>query len=343
MPRHSSQRKLGVGNTAGAANAPAFFGRVDNTVEALHLVRAAQLDVVPRIRQRLNSEEREAMVISGAVFVFNVNEASMKRWTDGKIWSPSRIDGNFLLYRELSEKKEAVVVVSDRFEEWSPVDDMGAAGSRSKARGSRSPAITPTATEPAPTAGGFKPGGLLKKTITVKISSIDHHLVAYYTQEDLDVGNLQTISRRADIMHIPMPSNIFHFSEFRLPPRVVQGTGGQPPKIVCEPETMETAVVQGSVEPWHAEGDFPGTPGQTGEILGMNLAWSADRRHEPMHPVDTAHVYRAAPDAARGTVATPEASSPETHQDTGQTSETSPMHYDYRQGGEFYDSRNHER
>lgn len=97
MPRHSSQRKLGVGNTAGAANAPAFFGRVDNTVEALHLVRAAQLDVVPRIRQRLNSEEREAMVISGAVFVFNVNEASMKRWTDGKIWSPSRIDGNFLV------------------------------------------------------------------------------------------------------------------------------------------------------------------------------------------------------------------------------------------------------
>ena len=43
------------------------------------------------------------------------------------------------------------------------MDDMGASGSRSKARGSRSPAIPSTPTESTPTSGGFKPGGLLKK------------------------------------------------------------------------------------------------------------------------------------------------------------------------------------
>lgn len=182
MPRRPSQQPpAGSSSSTGTTNAPAFLGRVDNTIEALRLVRAAQLGLVPRIRRRLNVEERETMVVSGAVFVFNVDEAAMKRWTDGKMWSPSRIDGNFLVsgetvswyradtdhpdqvYRELNEKKE-VVVVSDRFEEWSPGDDAGAAGSRSKARGSRTPTSAPS---PAPdvvsTSSSFKPGGLLKK------------------------------------------------------------------------------------------------------------------------------------------------------------------------------------
>ncbi|KZP05957.1 hypothetical protein FIBSPDRAFT_876964 [Athelia psychrophila] len=97
MPRRPSQQHPAGGSTIGATNAPTFFGRIDTTVEALRLVRAAQLGLVPRIRRRLNMEEREKMVVSGAVFVFSVAEASMQRWTDGKMWSPSRIDGNFLV------------------------------------------------------------------------------------------------------------------------------------------------------------------------------------------------------------------------------------------------------
>lgn len=180
MPRRSGQQPP-AGSSTGTINAPAFLGRVDNTIEALRLVRAAQLGLVPRIQRRLNVEERETMVVSGAVFVFNVDEAAMKRWTDGKIWSPSRIDGNFLVsgepvsryridanpldqvYRELNEKKE-VVVVSDRFEVWSPGDDVGAAGSRSKARSSRTPTSAPSPTPEAVSASSsFKSGGLSKK------------------------------------------------------------------------------------------------------------------------------------------------------------------------------------
>lgn len=171
---------MGSSGGSGSTNARTFFGIVDNTVEALRLVRAAQLGIVPRIRQRLNSEERDTMIVSGAVFVFDVEEAAMKRWTDGRLWTPSRIDGNFLvspdnwfldtrdelsvmiqLYRELSDKKD-VVVVSDRFEEWRPGDDVGAIASRSKARGSRSPGVFPGAETP-PAVGVYKPGGLLKK------------------------------------------------------------------------------------------------------------------------------------------------------------------------------------
>lgn len=74
-----------------------FVGAVDNTVEAFHLVYASCLGVIPRILRRLNDAERKQLVVSGAVFVFSVQESQIKRWTDGKVWSPSRIDGNFLV------------------------------------------------------------------------------------------------------------------------------------------------------------------------------------------------------------------------------------------------------
>jgi len=78
-------------------NAQPFFGIVENTVHALRLVQAARQGVIPRIVRRLNDSERRKMITSGAVFVFSVEESGIKRWTDGLLWSPSRIVGNFLV------------------------------------------------------------------------------------------------------------------------------------------------------------------------------------------------------------------------------------------------------
>jgi len=74
-----------------------FFGIVENTIQALRLVHAARLGVIPRVLRRLNSTERDEMVVSGAVFVFSVEESGIRRWTDGRLFSSSRIDGNFLV------------------------------------------------------------------------------------------------------------------------------------------------------------------------------------------------------------------------------------------------------
>lgn len=52
--------------------------------------------MIPRVTRRLIERER-AMVQSGAVFVFDEHESGIKRWTDGLVWSPSRILGNFLV------------------------------------------------------------------------------------------------------------------------------------------------------------------------------------------------------------------------------------------------------
>jgi hypothetical protein len=78
-------------------NAQPYFGIVENTVQALRLVHAVWIGVVPRVIRRLNDAERSEKIVSGAVFVFSVVESGMRRWTDGRLWSPSRIDGNFLV------------------------------------------------------------------------------------------------------------------------------------------------------------------------------------------------------------------------------------------------------
>lgn len=59
--------------------------------------------MLPKITRRLRDDERK-QICSGTIFVFDEVESSIKRWTDGMIWSPSRILNNFLVYREVEKK-----------------------------------------------------------------------------------------------------------------------------------------------------------------------------------------------------------------------------------------------
>lgn len=63
---------------------------------------ACHLGIIPRVHRRLSDIERQC-VRSGSVYCFDEREAGMRRWTDGKSWSPSRVTGSFLTYRELDD------------------------------------------------------------------------------------------------------------------------------------------------------------------------------------------------------------------------------------------------
>lgn len=82
---------------------PPWTGFVQTTGDALLLLEAARRGIIPRVTRRLVDGERR-MINSGAVFVFDEDESGIKRWTDGYFWSPSRILGNFLIYRETERK-----------------------------------------------------------------------------------------------------------------------------------------------------------------------------------------------------------------------------------------------
>ncbi|KAF5100505.1 hypothetical protein D0Z00_001233 [Geotrichum galactomycetum] len=92
---------------------PTYTGYVSSTEDALLLFQATIDGKLPAVSRRPHDRERTELVRSGAAFVFNEQASGIKRWTDGIAWSPSRILGNFLVYRQLEkpftpgEKKQA--------------------------------------------------------------------------------------------------------------------------------------------------------------------------------------------------------------------------------------------
>ncbi|KAJ7132509.1 Gti1/Pac2 family-domain-containing protein [Mycena epipterygia] len=182
---------------------PPFYGAVETTMNALRLIHAARQGVIPRITRRLNDAERRTMIKSGAVFVFSVEESGIKRWTDGLLWSPSRIVGNFLIYREINERTNS-------------------RGSNKKLYPTNEPSRAMSANEHEI----FKPNGLIKKTITVTIEGSDFHLISYYTSSDQHSGKLQRPSSSADIMNLAMDPRLFRSTNFRVPPKVEKAPDG---------------------------------------------------------------------------------------------------------------------
>src|SRR6478752_8794030 len=81
-----------------------YHGYVRTPADAIRLFEACRLGILPRVQRRLSEKERQS-IRSGSVFVWDEREAGMRRWTDGKSWSASRVSGSFLTYREMEGRK----------------------------------------------------------------------------------------------------------------------------------------------------------------------------------------------------------------------------------------------
>src|SRR5690349_14849740 len=77
---------------------------VRTPTDAIILFEACRMGLLPRVQRRLSEKERQS-IRSGSVFVWDEREAGMRRWTDGKSWSASRVSGSFLTYREMEGKR----------------------------------------------------------------------------------------------------------------------------------------------------------------------------------------------------------------------------------------------
>lgn len=67
-----------------------------STHDALLIFECVRRGIMPKVSRRLREDERR-YIRSGSVFVFDERESGIKRWTDGLLWSPSRILWNFLV------------------------------------------------------------------------------------------------------------------------------------------------------------------------------------------------------------------------------------------------------
>lgn len=76
------------------------FGSVNNMRDALLVIEAARTGLLPRIKQRPGSKEKD-FIRSGSVYVWDEEESGIRRWTDNRKWSSSRTMGDFVGYVEM--------------------------------------------------------------------------------------------------------------------------------------------------------------------------------------------------------------------------------------------------
>ncbi|CAI2173437.1 8226_t:CDS:2 [Funneliformis geosporum] len=140
-----------------------YHGRIETLNDALIIfVEACQQGILQRTTRRLLEKEREELC-GGNVYVFDETESGIKRWTDGRLWSPSRIIKDFLVYRELATRDRNI----KRHE---PLDEL--LQKRISAEGLKVHQCS---------KGLFllRKDGLLKKTISIKFNGTYQHMVIY--------------------------------------------------------------------------------------------------------------------------------------------------------------------
>ncbi|KAH8824200.1 Gti1/Pac2 family-domain-containing protein [Flagelloscypha sp. PMI_526] len=226
-------------SAAASAPAPPFTGFVRTTLDALLILEAARRGIIPRITRRLVEEERK-MIGSGSVFVFDEDESGIKRWTDGCFWSPSRILGNFLIYRETERKASATKRQRGRRPNGGSEDedeDVKAGGERfSRPRDADSDiGLRPEKVKERSLLGSltnsskFKMDGLMKKTFSLTINGITQHLISYYRVSDIQAGRLRCPSTLPELASLSIsPEYLDSHTPFRNPPKIEVDSDGVP-------------------------------------------------------------------------------------------------------------------
>ena len=203
-------------------------------LSSLVLFEACKREQCTKITRRLQEKER-SLITSGTVFVFDEKEAGIKRWTDGMLWSPSRILGNFLIYREL-DKRPVEAASADA--------DAGAASgssapppaSSTKAGRSREKSLVGSLTA----SYRFKADGLVKKTISVS----GMHMICYYRVSDVMQGRLRAPATVPELLAFEISADLLINQNFRVPPKIEVGLDGQP-RFAGETDS-DTAVSSGA-------------------------------------------------------------------------------------------------
>ncbi|KAK8136342.1 Gti1/Pac2 family protein [Apiospora sp. TS-2023a] len=146
-----------------------YHGYVRTPADAIKLFEACRLGLLPRVQRRLSEKERQS-IRSGSVFVWDEREAGMRRWTDGKSWSASRVSGSFLTYREMEGKRGS---------------GFGGSSTSSRRSNGRTPDGRLSDEDPdgEPEGYRYKADGLMKQSFSITTQQGQHlHLISYYSR-----------------------------------------------------------------------------------------------------------------------------------------------------------------
>lgn len=153
-----------------------FIGYIKTPQDALIIFEACRKNQLNRVQRRLSSKER-VQIRSGSVFAWDEREAGMRRWTDGRTWSPSRVLGSFLTYKELDTKRRPRRNTSSNVKQ---------------------------------VTFSYKHNGLIKQSFSICTASNQKiHLVSYYSKSDIMSGKLSRPSNDPMLNTIEIPKGLY--------------------------------------------------------------------------------------------------------------------------------------
>lgn len=146
----------------------------------------------------------------------------MKRWTDGLVWSPSRILGNFLIYRELEKRNgEKRLSVNDQRQRSYSVDISSTVAAAGGGTGFLSDRVKEKRLVGSLSdVYNFKPDGLIKKTMSIVVNGSTQHLISYYRPQDIVENKLRTPSSIPELTSLEISPALLVKRNFRIPPFV---------------------------------------------------------------------------------------------------------------------------
>ena len=174
-----------------------YRGHVRNSADAIKLFEACRRGLLPRVQRRLSEKERQS-ITSGSVFVWDEREAGMRRWTDGKSWSASRVSGSFLTYREMEGKRGGGNFVP-----------------APRRLGGKTPDSGRASDEDAEIDGDgdgyrYKADGLMKQSFSITTSEGQHlHLISYYARPHSNMAELLQPSTDPALRNVVPPKGMY--------------------------------------------------------------------------------------------------------------------------------------
>jgi Gti1/Pac2 family transcription factor len=270
---------------------PTYYGHVNSTADAILLFESCLGGSRSHVPRRPHDRERAQLIRSGYVYIYEEHSSGIKRWTDGITWSPSRIMNNFLVYRELDtpfppgEKKRATKKPkkANAAVKSEPGGESSLNGTYPHRTAQQTTAEMDLAEQTRLVYGSlidsydFKEGGLVKKTISITYRGVPHHLVSYYTAEDIISGRLPTPTSDAQLRWMVPRTELLISQNFRSPVEIgqlnLQGTVYPPPSAA----QLEYGDGGGDGVPWdngmaaNPQSGYPQNPWRSMSMPGNSL------------------------------------------------------------------------
>lgn len=166
-----------------------YHGYVRTPLDAIYLFEACRNGRLPRVQRRLSEKERQ-LIKAGSIFVWDEREAGMRRWTDGKAWSASRVSGSFLTYREMEGKKSISSTTAlnsdDESNSESGIISISQDGFK------------------------YKANGLMKQSFSITTTTgTKLHLISYYPRSHTNLSKLKTPSLDPMLSDLIIPHGLY--------------------------------------------------------------------------------------------------------------------------------------